>query len=336
MQLIADILSFQDNQDALLKHIKHSEIDWDSAVVIGSKHLMIPALYCRLKEKELLSHLPDDLNLYLEEIANINRRRNEILLQEAHEISHILNKENIEYVFIKGIALLAGDTYKDQAERMIGDMDILVAHDQINNAFRLLTQNGYIHQENRDYISEESRHLARQICPNKLGAVELHREVLRHKYKQLVINKQVIKKRRIINGIAVPSIEDSIKISILSLQINDHAHVLGYLNFKTIYDCSALNLSSNKILIKDLSEQNYSQTFLNIASVFFKELTPYNSSYYSKLLKGYFLFRLNHPKFGFLLYSILRIIKINSYRLTIFLQHKSYRKYVLNKKVFKN
>ncbi|MEO5788567.1 nucleotidyltransferase family protein, partial [Gelidibacter sp.] len=172
-QLIADILSFNDNQEALSEHLNHTFIDWDAVVIIASKHLMLPALYCRLKAKGLLPLIPNDLNIYLKEIAAINRGRNEILLKEAHEVSEIFKKENIEHVFIKGMALLAGNTFKDQAERMIGDIDILVAPNQLHKAFEILTKFGYNETVDFNYQQKNFRHLARQISKQKYGAIEL-------------------------------------------------------------------------------------------------------------------------------------------------------------------
>ncbi len=334
MQLIADILSFRQNQDTLSKQFKESNTDWDKVVIIASHHLMLPALYCRLKDKGLLPLIPPDLNVYLEEIASINRGRNEVLLNEVHEISEILTRENINHVFIKGTALLASDTFKDHAERMIGDIDILVAESQIYAAFDIMTNNGYTQSLERDYESDTGRHLQRQVFPGKFGAIELHSEILHYTYKHLINKQQVLINKRIINGISVPSLEDFVKISILALQINDKAHLMGYLQFKTVYDCLVLDLANKPNLVKELSEKKHSQSFLQISSIFFNELTPTESSKYSKFLERYYLFRLEHPKLGYLMYSSLYLSKKNFDRLRVFLLNKHYRAYILKNKIF--
>ena len=41
-------------------------------------------------------------------------------------MSEILNNEKIDYVFIKGAAMLLGGYFTDIGERMIGDIDFLV------------------------------------------------------------------------------------------------------------------------------------------------------------------------------------------------------------------
>ena len=253
MQLIADVLSFNNNQEALAQQMQHTRMDWDGFVTVGSAHLMLPALYSRLKAKDLLPFLPEDLTIYLEEIAEINRGRNETLLQEAYNISKIFEKEHINHVFIKGMALLAGQVFKDPTERMIGDMDILVAHHQLQQAFDLLVQHGYTDTVDTVIEQKYRRHLPRQVSPQKIGAVELHSEILVHNYKHLLKIEQVLKNKRIVQGIAIPSLEDCIKISIWARQINDRAHRYGYFNFKTIYDCLVLNLPNNEILLAKLA-----------------------------------------------------------------------------------
>lgn len=333
MQLIADILSFKKNQDSLSKQFKRSDIDWDKVVIIASHHLMLPALYCRLKDKGLLALIPDDLNIYLEEITSINKGRNEVLLNEVHEISLLLTKANIEHVFIKGTALLASNTFKDYTERMIGDIDILVAEHQIYTAFDLMTHNGYTQSLEREYKSDTGRHLQMQVSPDKLGAIEIHSEILYHTHKHLLDKEKVLKNKRIINGIPVTSIEDSIRISILALQINDKAHLMGFLHFKTVYDCLVLDLANKPNLIQELSEKKHSQSFLQISSIFFKELTPNKSSKYSEFLERYFTFRLQHPKLGKLLYTSVYLSNKNFDRLRVFILNKHYRAYILKNKI---
>ncbi|HUH29185.1 nucleotidyltransferase family protein [Gelidibacter sp.] len=333
LQLIADLLSFGDNQEALANHLSSHMIDWDAVVIVASKHLMLPALYCRLKAKELLPLIPEDLNLYLEDIATINRGRNKILLEEALEVSKILEKEHIEHIFIKGVALLAGNAFNDPAERMVGDIDILVAPDQIHRAFDLLTDLGYSDTVTSIISRKNHRHLPRQVSEQQYGAIELHNEVLIHKHKHLINSKHLLENRQMVNGIAVPSKEDAIKIAILGLQINDRAHFVGFLNFKSIYDCLALGLQNRPDLIESLSQQKHAQSFLALASVFFKELKPYQLSHYSNFLKRYFVFKIQHPKLGGLASSVLKIKRHIQIRIGLLLHNESYRKHVLNNKL---
>lgn len=333
MQLIAEILDFNDNPEALSDRIKKTSVDWDTFVTVGSKHLMLPALYCQLKAKRLLPLIPADLTIYLEEIASINRGRNTILLAEAREISELFNKEQINHVFIKGMALIAGHTFKDQAERMLTDIDILVSDSQIHTAFDILTQYGYTDTVTSIIKRKNRRHLPRQVSPEKFGAIELHSDILIHKYTHLILNDDVLNNKRIIDGIAIPSIEDAIKMAVYAFQINDKAHLYGYFSFKTIYDCLALQLLTQPSLLKQLSEEKHSQSFLHLSSVFYKELTPHKSSAYSKVVKRYFVFKLNHPKWGHIIHVSIKIYNNIQVRIQLLAYNKSYRRHILTHKL---
>ncbi len=317
MQLIADVLSFENNQDALFEQIKNTAINWDHFVIMGSTHLMLPALYCRLKAKDLLTLIPEDLTIYLEEIAAINRGRNEVLLQEAHEISEVLNKAHIDHVFIKGIAL-----------------DILVAQNQLHEAFDILTQHGYTDTIDSVIESKYRRHLPRQVSPQKTGAVELHSEILKHEYKHLLPHEQVLKNKRMVQGIAIPSVEDCITIPILARQINDRGHRYGYFNFKTIYDCLALQLPNHQKLLDKLNNDKYSQSFLHISNVFLNELKPSKSSFYSKLISRQFKLRLDNQFLGNLTHSVIKLSVNIQLRLKLLAFSKSYRTHLLRNKIF--
>ena len=337
MQLIAEILDFNDNPEALSDRIKKTSVDWDTFVTVGSKHLMLPALYCQLKAKRLLPLIPADLTIYLEEIASINRGRNTILLAEAREISELFNKEQINHVFIKGMALIAGHTFKDHAERMIGDIDILIAENQLNTAFDILTQHGYSDTVDSILERKRHRHLPRQISPEKFGAIELHSDILTYKYKHLITSDKVLNNKRIIDGIALPSLEDAIKTAVYAFQINDKAHLYGYFSFKTIYDCLALQLLTQPSLLKQLSEEKHSQSFLLISSVFFKGLQPWKSSLYSKLLKRYYTLSFQNSILGNLLHSLVKHLIFLHIRLLLVFKSQHYRSFILrNKTIIKN
>lgn len=333
LQWIAEILSFKNNEAQLTSKIIATTVNWEHIVIIASQHLMLPALYCQLKAKNLLPYIPTDLNEYLEELTAINRNRNEKLLKETREISELLNHAKIDHVFIKGIALIAGGTFKDLGERMIGDIDILIAPSLIDDAFSLLENYGYNEKVPFNYETKNFRHLARQIDPNKLGAIELHSEVLVHKYRALLDPNELLKNKQKINGIKVTAVEDAIRIAIFTTQINDNAHFLGYIKLKTIYDCLALGLQDNIELLQILSNQKQSQSFLALSNIFFTEFKPFSTSRYSKLLKAFFCFKTKQPRLGRLSQRSLTLIFAFMERLKLLMVNKSYRTHILKNKI---
>jgi hypothetical protein len=180
---IADILSFETSNSQLETLLKDPSFDWNIIVVEGSKHLVLPAIYCRLKAKRLLHVLPVELETYLKDITSINRNRNASVLKQVQFIAQLLKKHHIDHVFLKGSALLALGCFEDNAERMVGDIDILVSKDQLTTAFELIKANGYNKTFGYAYETIGFRHLDRLISPLALAAIEIHSDLLIEKYK---------------------------------------------------------------------------------------------------------------------------------------------------------
>ena len=126
-EIFIQSLLFEDNP-ILSNLIKR--LDYEKLVKIGSKHLIIPSIYTRLKKKQMLKYINNDLKNYFEFIYNQNFERNTILKNELTEISILFISNNINHVFIKGSSNINNDIYEDLGERMIGDIDILVEDGQ--------------------------------------------------------------------------------------------------------------------------------------------------------------------------------------------------------------
>lgn len=333
LQHIAGILSFKDNQCQLAEQFKTS-VDWDHMVRLSSQHLMLPALYSQLKNKALLSYIPTELALYLEEIARLNSNRNIELYNEAKIISNLFEEAQIEHVFIKGAAIISHLAKGDIGTRMIGDLDIVIAAHQLLQAFNLLKDHGYTKTISFNYTPKNYRHLPRQINAEKLGAIELHREVLIHDYSTLININDLLKHKQKIQGLYVPRQEDSIKIAIYTTQINDHAHTFGNLHLKAIYDCLLLNLHSDTELIERLSAHKQANTFLELSGLYFPSLKPTITKRRSKGLRSYYFFKLKNPKLGGLIQRASYAIFIHSKRIKLILNNKSYRGHLLKKKIY--
>ena len=64
--------------------------------------------------------IPEEVEQAFAEIYDLNRERNQQILQQIDDITAELNKENIQPVFLKGTANLLDGLYSDVGERMIG------------------------------------------------------------------------------------------------------------------------------------------------------------------------------------------------------------------------
>ena len=234
---IAKILSFEPNEAELRKQLSCETMDWEWFVKASSQLGVMTSSYCRLEQKNLLDLLPDDLNTYLSEITKINRERNKALLQQVKEISNLFNTNNINHVFIKGCALLASGYFKDYAERLIGDIDLLIEPTNLYKAEQLLI--------NLEYVSaiptlfgkyKRHRHLPRLVHPDRLGAIEIHSRLLRNNIPKLLNPEKLLNDIIIINQLYVPTVKTNLDILILNDMINDFGYLLKTTNFKSCYD----------------------------------------------------------------------------------------------------
>ena len=332
-QLIIDILSADIDNDILKTKLSNQHIDWDSLVVVASGHLLLPAIYCRLQQKNVLHYLPEDLVRYLEELTVLNRDRNRVLLEEAAVISDLFIANNITHVFIKGVAILAGNYFKDIGERMIGDIDILIAENDLDTAFDLLTKHGYTESISFNYEVKDYRHKPRQISKDHLGAIELHSSILKHSYDNLIDKEAFLSDSRHANNILIPTTDHLIRNSILAHQINDLGYFYHTVYFKTVYDLMALGLFSKRDVLERLSKEPYSSDFLNLLSVLNLNDLPKAKTSYSNLKKKTFALALDFPVYGRLKYKVKSLYFNTKERIALVLTNKSYRAHILKNKL---
>ena len=217
-----------------LKKNDFCKINFENLIKIASSHLMLPALYINLKNKKSLSNIPKDLAYYLKEIYSLNRSRNEVIISEANEIALKFKNQKIDYIFLKGTSMLLGNYYKNIGERMIGDIDILVADKDFRKAINILKEMKYFNK-NSTKISL-SNHFPRLLHNKKMIAVEIHKEILHFRAEK--INKQEIlnQKVRLNNNKFIPNNYFQIIHNVYNYQLNDHGYLKATYSFRSIYD----------------------------------------------------------------------------------------------------
>jgi hypothetical protein len=332
---IADILSFESSNSKLELLLNDPSFNWDVIVVEGSKHLVLPAIYCRLKAKHLLHLLPEGLETYLEQITSINRNRNTSILKQVHFIAQLLKEHHIDHVFLKGAALLASGCYEDNAERMVGDIDILVSKDQLTTAFNLIKRNGYPKTFGFAYETIGFRHLDRLIAPNELAAIELHDELLIQKYGDIIDIKKVIRSKRYVDHIAIPSSYYLGLHQILAWQLNDKGGFYHTVHFKTCYDSIILKVHANTLLLLDLSKLKFGPSYLAIASYYFDDFHSILSNKKMESYKNSHLKYLINPVYKLGLKPIKQHYMYIATRLNLIIYNKFYTRHVLKKIFFK-
>ena len=226
--------------------IKNNHKFWDKFVKIGSSHYVIPTLYFKLKERDFLKLLNTELVSYLEEIYNQNCNRNIELVKEVNEISHLLKTHSINHVFLKGAALVSSIYKQSIGVRMVGDIDILIAKDQIQKAKNLLELSSYspIKIPFEPFFNNNGKHLDRMINKNKLFAIELHFKISDREIK----HEDFLDSKKMINYNFIPKTSNLLFHSIINFQLNDYGSLRATFHFRTLFD--VFNLSKPDLIYK--------------------------------------------------------------------------------------
>ncbi|WP_299012217.1 nucleotidyltransferase family protein [uncultured Polaribacter sp.] len=239
------------NKKEIEEQLKNEEIDWDAVVKLSTEHYVFPALYCNLKRANFLQYLPEELVNYMAHITTLNRERNQQIIDQAKEINQLLLENNITPIFLKGTGNLLEGLYEDIAERMVGDIDFLVAKEDCNKAFEILNNSGY---NKLTELYDDFRHLPRLTSANKIAAVEIHREMIKDK-KASFFNLDSIKSTVISkNNCKILSPENQIKLTIFSKFINDDAYILKSIGLRPAYDTLCIFYAS-KINLQLIEEK---------------------------------------------------------------------------------
>tara|TARA_B100000900_G_C20602354_1_gene726254 strand:- start:7060 stop:8076 length:1017 start_codon:yes stop_codon:yes gene_type:complete len=234
-------------------------LDYEVLTKIASNQLVIPTLFLKLKSRKLLKHIPPEFNNYLQEIYKLNLNRNRTLIKEANEISILLNKKNIEHVFIKGTALVFDGIYDDISERMINDIDFLINKKDIQAVEEIFQKKDYFKKKDENFIFK--RHLVRRINKKKLFALEPHVKLLESKEK--LLNESNVLKFKLQKKIFIPNPIYNLIYNIYSFQINDNGSLLLNYNLRNFYD-SFLLIKINNIKINNIEMNNEVSNYFNV------------------------------------------------------------------------
>lgn len=242
----------QKNKITIEEQLQAGLVDWDAVVKLSTGHYVFPALYLNLQRAGFLHYLPEDLVGYMKHITNLNRERNEQIIDQAKEINELLLANNITPIFLKGTGNLLEGLYEDIGERMVGDIDFIVDKKDYQRTIEVLKNNNYKNYNTDKYPFPHTRHYARIIKEDSIAAVEIHDELTTKKYFSAFGHKEIctslIKNK---NCETFPSYEDQLCMAIISKHINDQGYLFFEIALKNSYD---VYLLSKKINCKKATE----------------------------------------------------------------------------------
>ncbi|WP_299135305.1 nucleotidyltransferase family protein [uncultured Tenacibaculum sp.] len=328
----------EENRKAIEQKIIDKTVDWDSVVKLSTGHYVFPALYCNLKRAGFLHHLPNDLVGYMEHITNLNRERNQQIIEQAKEINELLLTNNITPIFLKGTGNLLDNLYDDIAERMLGDIDFLVSKNHFDTTIQVLKENGY-YEKLKNSIDNTilNRHYPKMVKKDKIGAIEVHYKMITNEKN---FNYHTVKQhlKKTTNNITVLSNEDQVLMTCFNKQLNDRSQWYKNVALRNSYDLYLL--SEKTSIIKAISNlknpiiSNYLTNFVASTSLFFN--TPKSLEYAKTTNTRKFIQKqltlIDNAKKNKINKKLWNLYFLHKLRLTIILKsfyNKQYRNYVL-------
>ena len=309
----------------ILNGVDINNINFEKLITLASGHLMLPALFFNIQKKKAAYLFPEDFIAYVKSIYAINKARNEILLDEAKELSELLVENNIKHIFLKGTALLLSNVFEDIGERMIGDIDFIIQGKDEEKIKKVLEKNKYCSKKPFSLFSLfRHRHLPKTTHKNKIIAIEPHLKLLNPRYRCAFNTKRLLNDfNEGLETIKTPSQSFLFDHCIYNFQLNDGGFIGTKHSHRSIYDIYKLDCKKN-VTIKNTTKDIYVRHFfLNIEkfNIFNLQLpSSFWSIYHDKCLKDLM----------YIFIKILTIISKCSILIQLFFNNKL-RKRALNK-----
>ncbi len=308
------------------------ETDIPKIIQLTSNHLILPAVFRRLKNKGFSDYLPADLAEHLNEILRLNIVRNNGILLQIDEICKHLDKVGIKPVFMKGTANLLDKMYVDIADRMIGDIDFLVRDEDFLPAVEIAFKLGYktdIEVYDEFKTLKDYPRLYRGDVPADL---EIHRLPVNPEYAdwfgpELVFNekKQIPCK----TNCYVPSDKHKLIQNFIHCQLTNKGHKHRLIALRDLYDCHLLLKKVNKNdALAEIKEKENAETYFDFHESLFKrdfDLSEFDAK--SKRFIAQHHWFMNHPRTHYYCTKLLKSKELITNR---------FLKAFVNKTVFKN
>jgi hypothetical protein len=268
-------ISLEDkNRDEIEFILKTTDVDWEAVVKVSTSHYVFPVIYCNFKRADFLKYLPTDLVHYMKHLTNLNRDRNNQIIQQAKDLNSLLLDNGVRPMFLKGTGNILEGLYEDFGERMVGDIDLLFSEENFFKAINILKKDNYSKPESALNYFQGFRHYSRLVKPANIAAVEIHKEVTIQKHRGEFNCEMISEDTQQINDFSVLSFENQLSLSIISSQINDYGFELKNFSLRNAYDVFLLSkkVDTKKVISKFTKLKNPLNCFLANCNLVFGDL----------------------------------------------------------------
>ena len=214
-----------------------ADVDWVAIIAEANRHFVAPALWSTLREPQLCARLPADVREYLCLLYLQNARRNSRIRQQCIEIGAILSRANICVVLLKGATWLFDANRPAAADRMMLDVDLLVARSDVESAINALIAAGY--RKMGDFAEIGYFHQLPLLPPEGEVCVKIHRDLSEslHLLRAGVI---IDAASQVAPGVLMPALRHRILHNVVHAQIENGDRAGGVLNLRDTLDLARL------------------------------------------------------------------------------------------------
>jgi Uncharacterised nucleotidyltransferase len=219
------------------------DVLWPQILWLAGNHLVTPSLSGALRRRGVFDVLPGDIREYLDAIRELNRERNRILYDELIAVAQRLNHIDVEPILLKGAIALLPDQYPGAEDRVIGDLDLLLPLDRIDEAFAALRKTGY-HAPSLEHTlpgaHKRNHHAPPLLHPELPVEIELHKRMLFDDRAAARLRARMVETSIVLPGadvrMRVPDLATRLLHNFLHNQIQDRNHALFSMNHRQLLE----------------------------------------------------------------------------------------------------
>ena len=205
----------------------------------ANTHYVVPAMRTSYKRLALLDALPTDVGSYLALIQGQNAARNARIREQCLGIGRALAARGMRAVLLKGAAWLFDGNAAEASDRMMRDIDLLVAPADLDGVVAVLCAAGY--RDTSDTFAEVDHfhHAPLLPLPDGETSVELHRDVA-HRSALLPPDSVLRGAVEVAPGLALPTPAHRILHKIIHAQIENGEWYSGATATRDLLDLARL------------------------------------------------------------------------------------------------
>jgi len=233
------------NATALIRLLQEKNISWERFVALADHHLVLQALYPKIRDHNLQDYFPGEVLDHLKYIFKLTTARNIDIIRQSEKLAFTLRSAGVIPLFMKGVGIILDGVCKYPGERILHDIDILVPSEKFEYSAEILLDYGYRSQYKYDSSDmNQKRHYPILFKPGEPVYVELHRIPSGKRFTKVFNTEMVFsqaKKPAACSDCLVMSDEHKIIHNFIHAQLDHRAHIFAREFMRNLYDMLLLS-----------------------------------------------------------------------------------------------